>query len=424
MMDFDEPKEIEEEAKELSRARRRQARRKVISPLTPDEKTEYIEAVLKKASPSFDFFLFSLLTGAIIGIGFMLDSPYVLLLGALLAPVMAPVVGISLGMVLGSARYFFRSLGGFLIGSLLVVLAGALAGVVTRIWHPEYLSQAALHAQLHWPPFVVIGVGAAITSATLVQPKQHPGIPSVAVAYGLYLPLTAAGFGLGSGIPFLWPDGLVLFAVHLAFGTLAGAVTLAFMGFRPLTLFGYSIGGVVLLLAVILVIAFFGFGAIVGGNIALPTETPTLAPTLTPSLTPTKTPVPPTKTLTPTLTSTSTPTKTPTLTPSPTPVQARVSANLGIVIREEPDGNALVVSRAGNGGIVELLGDEQVDNFGNLWLLVLNLEDDVSGWVQSGLVITATPQEVEPTTAATATPTATSEPTEAPTNTATASPTP
>ncbi|HKJ27743.1 MAG TPA: DUF389 domain-containing protein, partial [Anaerolineales bacterium] len=350
MMDFDETTPIEEEEQELSRARRRRQKRKIISPLTPDEKTKYIQGVLRKAAPSFDFFLFSLLSGAVIGLGFILDSPYVLVLGALLAPVMAPVVGVSLGMVLGSARYFFRSLGGFIVGALLVILSGALAGVATRLWNPTDLSQVALHAQLTWPPFIVIGIGAVVTSATLVREKQHPGIPSIAIAYGLYLPLTAAGFGLGSGVPFLWPDGLVLFAVHLAFGTLVGAVTLAFMGFRPLTLFGYSISGVVLLLAVILLIAFFGMGAIVGGDIALPTRTPTLAPTLTPSLTPTATPVPPTPTLTPTLTSTPTRTSTPTLTPSPTPVQARVNANLGMVIREEPDGTSPVVSRVANGG--------------------------------------------------------------------------
>jgi len=401
----------EDEEKELSRARRRRAKRKVISPLTPDEKTSYIQGVLQKAAPSFDFFLFSLFSGALIGVGFILDSPYVLILGALLAPLMSPVVGISLGIVLGSGRYFFRSLGGFIIGSFLVVLAGALAGVASRLWSPWELNQALLHAQLAWPPFIVIGIGAMVTSATLVQEKQYPGIPSIAIAYGLYLPLTAAGFGLGSGIPFLWPDGLVLFAIHLAFGAIVGAITLAFMGFRPLTLFGYSIGGVVALLAVILLIAFFGIGAVFSGDLALPTQTPTLTPTLTPSLTPTYTPIPPTETLTPTLTSTATPTKTPTLTPSPTPVQARVNANNGMVMREEPDGNSLVVSRVANGGIVELRGEEQTDNFGNLWVLAYDLENEVEGWILASLVVTATPQTSAATDTPTSTPTGTSTPT-------------
>jgi len=272
-MNLTEPTSPEEEPK-LSRARRRRAQRKIIAPLTPDEKTNYIQEVLRKAAPSFDFFLFSLFAGAVIGLGFIVDSPYILVLGALLAPLMSPVIGISLGITLGSAKDFVRILGGFVVGSFLLTLGGALAGIATRLWEPWDLNQVHIHAQLAWPPFVLIGIGAIATSITLVQEKQNPGIPSTAIAYGLYLPLTAAGFGLGSGIPHLWPDGIVLFTVHLAWAALVGAITLAFMGFRPLTLFGYSIGGVVALAAIILLLAFFGAGAIFGGNVALPTSTP------------------------------------------------------------------------------------------------------------------------------------------------------
>ena len=111
-----------------------------------------------------------------------------------------------------------------------------------------------------------------------------------------------------------------------------------------------------------------------------------------------------------------------------------MNANFGMVIREEPDTTTNVVSRVANGGIVELLGEEQVDNFGNRWLLVLNPEDDVTGWVQSGLVVTATPQEPETVTptvptatptepSSTNTPTATSTATAEPTRTATTEPT-
>jgi len=141
-MDLTEPTPPEEEPK-LSRARRRRARRKVIAPLTPDEKTSYIQDVLRKAAPSFDFFLFSLFAGAVIGLGFIVDSPYFLLLGALLAPLMSPVIGVSLGIVLGSAKYFGRSIGGFLVGSFLVVLGGALAGIATRLWEPWDLTNSS-----------------------------------------------------------------------------------------------------------------------------------------------------------------------------------------------------------------------------------------------------------------------------------------
>lgn len=418
-MNLTEPNSPEEEPK-LSRARRRRARRKIISPLTPDEKTNYIQEVLRKAAPSFDFFLFSLFAGAVIGLGFIVDSPYILILGALLAPLMSPVIGISLGITLGSARYFMRSLGGFLVGSFLLTLGGALAGVATRLWEPWELNQVHLHAQLSWPPFVLIGIGAIATSITLVQEKQNPGIPSTAIAYGLYLPLTAAGFGLGSNIPHLWPDGVVLFTVHLAWAALVGAITLAFMGFRPLTLFGYSIGGVVALAAIILLLAFFGAGAIFGGNVALPTNTPTLTPTLTPTVTPSLTPVPPTATSTSTITPTYTLTPTLTSTPTPTPVEGRVNSNVGVVIREEPDDQSLVVSRLRDGGIVQLLGESEVDSFGRTWLLVLDLNNAIEGWILANLVVTATPQTTPPS----ATPSETPTPTLTPTPTRTPSPSP
>jgi uncharacterized membrane protein len=247
-----EPDQISPQEETPSRARQRRARRKIIAPLTTDEKTDYIQTVLRKASPTFDFFLFSFLAGAILGVGFIIDNPYFLLLGTLLAPLMSPVIGISLGTVLGSARFFGRSLGGLLIGGFLVIVTSALAGFATRLWPPMELFQVHLHSQLTWPPFIALGVGAVVTSTTLVRERHHSGIPSILLAYGLYLPLTAAGFGLGSGTPHLWPDGLVLFTIHLAWATLLGAITLAIMGFRPYTLFGYSLGGVILLLMVTL----------------------------------------------------------------------------------------------------------------------------------------------------------------------------
>lgn len=187
-----------------SAARRRRSRRQVIAPLTPDEKSSYIDEVASRAAPSFDFFIFSLLAGAVLGFAYILDSPYLLLLGALAAPLMSPVVGISLGTVLGSARHFGRSLGGLAVGSFLVMLSGAIAGFAARIWMPMDLLQIHLHSQLTWPPFLVVGVGAALTAATLVKARFSPSLPSIAVAYGLYLPLTAAGFGLASGIPHVW----------------------------------------------------------------------------------------------------------------------------------------------------------------------------------------------------------------------------
>ena len=89
------------------------------------------------------------------------------------------------------------------------------------------------------------------------------------------MPLALAGFGLGSQVPHLWPDGLVVFALHLAWSALLGALALALMGLRPLTLFGYTMSGTVALLGIILLIGISGASAVVGTGMGLPTPTPT-----------------------------------------------------------------------------------------------------------------------------------------------------
>jgi len=88
-----------------------------------------------------------------------------------------------------------------------------------------------------------------------------------------------------------------------------------------------------------------------------------------------------------------------------------VDANAGVVIREEPNIESLVISRVANGGIVQLLGETEVDSFGRTWLLVLDLNNNVQGWILAGLVVTATPAVPVPSETPIATPSPTPSPT-------------
>ncbi|HLA97876.1 MAG TPA: DUF389 domain-containing protein [Anaerolineales bacterium] len=377
-----------DDPEQLPPARRRRARR-LLAPLNADERAAFLDEIAHRASPSFDFFLFSLASGIVFGAGLLLDVPALLVLGAVIAPLMAPAVGISLGTVIGSVRHFTRSLVGMIIGSGLVFAAGVLAGLATRSWLPPALTQAYLHAQLSWADFLVLALGACFTAAAMLHEDHNPGLPSVALAYTLYLPLVIAGFGLSSGLPHLWPDGLVVFTIHLAWSALLGALTLAILGFRPLTLFGYTLGGVVALLGVILLIGLSGAGAVVGGQMALPTPTPTTTYTVTPTVTRTLTPVPPTLTSTPTTTFTPTVPPTQTPTPSPTPIFARVQTadGRGAVLRAEPGG---VVLRSYFDGTLMQVLPGAVELNGVIWVRVI-APDGVEGWMVQSLLATATP---------------------------------
>jgi hypothetical protein len=278
---------------------------------------------------------------------------------------------------------------GLLVGGILVLAAGWAGGSLAQDTMPLNLTLAQHATQLSWISLLVAALAAVLMVAAVAQagPEGYGWLApftNVALAYMLYVPLAAAGFGLGSGAPGLWPDGLVVFAIYLSGGALLGALTLALVGFRPLTLFGYSLGGVVTLICIILLIGLGGAGAVIGGQVGLPTPVP--SPTATWTLTPTatSTPIPPTatSTATPTLTPTATPTDTPT--PTPTPVLAVVQAGEagGAFIRDNPDGD--VIGLLANGTLVRVVSAPQ-EAGGKTWLNVLT-PDGQSAWILAELL--------------------------------------
>jgi len=402
-MSLPKSEEIPDDPERLPPARRRRARR-LLAPLEADERVNILDSLARQTSPTFDFFLFSLLSGAGLGVGLLFDAPSLILLGILLAPLMGPVVGISLGTVIGSARFFVRSLVGLVIGSGLVFGISMLAGYAAQLLQLEEFKQAHIHSQLSWPGLIVLLVGAILTAMAMVRSSRHTSITSyggrlasVALAYELYVPLSIAGFGLTAGVPHLWPDGLVVYAMHLAFAALLGAFTLALLGFRPLTLFGYTVGGTFALLSFILILGITGAGAVIGGQIALPTPVPTL--TLTPTIPPptgthTLTPIPPTETLTPTATLTLTLTPTATVTPSPTPMYAIVNSSQesgGAHLRVEPGLTARIIRTYLNGTPMLVIPGAIVEADGFQWLNVI-APDGNQGWMLQSLLQLVTPE--------------------------------
>ena len=370
---------------ELLPPARRRRRQRLLAPLDADERAAFLDEVARRVAPNFDFFLYSLLTGAIMGVGLLTDSPALLLLGAVLAPMMAPAVGISMGTVIGSGGLFFRNFLGTITGSVFVFIAGLVAGLAGRIWMPLRAIQAHQHVQISWMGVFVMAIGAVLLTASLVKSDQKPVLASIIVAYQFYVPLTAAGFGVGSGETYLFPDGIVVYAVYLSLATITGALTLAILGFRPYTLFGYTLGAAITLVGVILVIGLSGAGAVFGAQIGIPTpsltptstSTLTVTPTLTRTLT--LTPPPPTNTWTPTatFTITSTPTIAPTMTP--TPLLARIDAGEygGALLREEPGFQAIVLDVIANGTLVQVFEDEPVARNGVFWVHIIDIERQI-----------------------------------------------
>lgn len=398
-MSLPKTEQTPDDPEKLPPAQRRRAHRTLLPQKESPQET-FIDTLGHRVSPTFDFFFFSLIAALALSLGVWLDSPSLLVLGALLAPMMAPVVGLALGSVTGSMRFFTRSLVGLLIASGLVFSVGFVAGLAafTLMPSPIEIIQGYYHARLDWASFLVVALGAVLTTLWLARNRRSAAVASVALSYELFVPLTVAGFGLGAGIDHLWPDGLVVFVIYLACASLLSALTLLVLGIRPMTIFGYTLGGAMFLLGILVVIGLSGAGVAFGGQLALPTPipsaTPTATMTLTPSVTPsiTSTPVPPTATPTPSTTPSVTPSLTATFTASPTPVYAVVNAaeGGGAILRAEPGFGTDQVTSVLNGTTVQIIDEKPVEANNVFWLNV-RIPDGRQGWMLETTLLVATP---------------------------------
>ena len=384
----------------LPRARRRRAQRSLSLP-GADERAALLADLAHRASPSVEFFLFSVLCGVTLGAAYLLDAPALLLLAVLFAPLMTPWVGLTLAVVTGSWRFFLQTLGGLLVGSLLVFFTGALAGAVGRFWKADlHFFHADIHAHLWWPDLLVTALGAVFLAISFVRSEQKPLVPSIMLAYGFFLPLGAAGIGLGIGEARLWPGGVAVFLVHLAFSLLLGALTLVILRFKPARAAGYLLPLAVLLAALLPLVLFTGLAAALRDGITaaghrLPSPTPT--PTLTAAPSQTSTPITYLE-----------PSETPTLTATVEPVAlfALVAAPSGdgAYLRAEPGSSGAVVTTILNGFLLELLNETQIVD-GVTWVHV-RMANGVDGWIlQTNIAeATLTPTVTERPLTATPTP--------------------
>lgn len=423
---------------------RRRRRGQLVIPVDAEGRAALLTALARRAYPSYELFVFAVLCGAILGFGYFLDSQALLIFGILVAPLMTPWIGLLLGAITGSARFLFETFMALVISSILIFLSGLLAGLAVRPFLPRTLNEAFIHSRLWWPDLVVLAIGAIILTISFVRSEEKPYLPSVMLAYELFLPLSAGGFGLSSGIANIWPQGLMVFFVHFAWATLFGLLTLAALRFTPRTIGGFVFSiGTGLILAAVLV--FLMIGGSWASTFAPQTPPPTALVALNPSpsatlvlvpepatssildvsstpLIETLTPVTPAEAMTPspvplTLEVTLPPSETPTvtLTFEPTPVYARIHATIGggAYLRKDPNGKYLAT--LDNDSIVEVLPDTQ-EVSGVTWAHVVAIKNGLrmDGWLLQDVLEVATPV---PNWQPSSTPTLT------PSDTATATPT-
>lgn len=367
----------------------------------------------RRAFPSYELFVFSLVAGAILGLGYLFNSQALLIFGVLAAPLLTPWIGTALSIVAGALRLFAQTVTALFVSSLIIFLGGLLAGFASRPFQPLTFNEAFTHSRL-WPAdLLVLTIGAVLITISFVRSEDRPYLPSALLAYELFLPLCAAGFGLGSGIGLgeIWPQGLLVFSVHLAWATFFGLVTLFFLRFYPTSTGGAVFSALTFIGLIVVVAMYSGIGDWITGKDAPPTPSavavmeatapPSPIATITPSLKPDQATavigVPtssPTRTPRPTaVTLPATETPTPTVTAEPTPIVAiiRASEGGGAFIREVPRGQVLVT--LANGSTVTIIPNDLQEVNGVIWVHVFAIVNDkrVEGWMIQTVLQTATP---------------------------------
>ncbi len=407
-----------DEATAAQRVRRRRAMRRSSIPTDAQGQAALISSLARRAYPSVELFVFSLVCGAILGLGFLLDSQAVLLLGILVAPLMTPWVGFLLAILTGSVRFLFETIMALLISLALVFAGGLVAGFAMQIWPNIARDNAYLHSQLWLPAIIVFAIGAVTLVASFARSENKPFLPSVLVAYSFFLPVSAAGFGVSSGLEEVWLRGALVFAAHFALASALGLVTLFLLRLRP-SLGGLIFSGIAFLLFAGILLTIMGAGSPSGADApsaavtptnplsAPPSSTPQLvqpatgipSPTRTPSRTPTAgTPSPVPVTLEITLPPTETPTVTLTIQPTPTYGRIQAGEGGGANLRETPGGTYLMTLL--NGTIVETYSEFEIVN-GSTWVKIYATINgqQVEGWLLESVLRYATPEPNFPSSA-------------------------
>lgn len=390
-----------------ARARRRRAHR-MLYPSDAAGQAQVLADLARRSYPTFELFIYAILSGAILAAGYLLDSQAVLIFGILAAPLLTSWVGLSIAVVTGSPRFFFQTIAALIISALIVFLIGIAAGFAAMPFEPRTHTEVHLHSSIWIPQLIVLAIGAILLTVTFVRTEDKPYLPSVVLAYAFYLPISAAGFGLSANLEGVWPQAAFVTLIHFSWATFIGILTLAFMRFRPRS-FGGFLFTLILILA--LLAALLTWTGLAGAALKLVNGTPPQSaieatkvppPILTVSGSPSPKPNPsPSLTLPPVPSATASPTETesatetpaePTITIQPTPIFARINSpeGGGAIVRNAPGGEYLLTLN--NGVIVEVLGEIEVIN-GITWVKIAVTYNDqrLEGWIIQTLLMTATP---------------------------------
>jgi hypothetical protein len=386
---------------DLPPARQRHIRR-LPGSATPAERQILLDSLVEQTSPTLNFFLFTLIGALLVGSALYFNDSTLLIVATLTLPFLCPIFSLGLLPTTLKAGSGFKALISLLIPTALMLVSGAVAGWLQKegtLSHPGLFR----FSSPYWLDLSLIAASTILAALVLLRQGRLPRLIGALLSYEILIPLALAGFGFVLGIPQLCRGALLTGLLHLAVAVCSAAFSFILLGFFPKKVWGWLLT----LVPLALTLAFLALGLnlfpknMIAAMESSPTPTAAILTSQSPvtktkiSHTPTAVPVTSTPTLmpSPSPTTTASPTQTPSLTSTPTPEPTsywgKIDSLIGAVVRETPDFEAVVITYANDGNLIEIL-DEIISEGGTRWFKIRTDTDEI-GWLLSSLVVTPTP---------------------------------
>ena len=174
--------------------------RKIVKPLTVDERKEILSQIRQSSTPGFDFFLLVVLSCAIATLGLVTNSAAVIIGAMLVAPLMSPIIGIGLASVIGDEKLLRNALVTLFLGALLAILLSFMMTLINRFLPFVSLQELPVEVLARTRPTpidLIIALSGGLAAAyAMTRENLSAALPGVAIATALMPPLCTIGVGL------------------------------------------------------------------------------------------------------------------------------------------------------------------------------------------------------------------------------------
>ncbi|MHA1988833.1 MAG: TIGR00341 family protein [Promethearchaeota archaeon] len=172
--------------------------------------------VENRSKPSFNYFLFIILSAIIAGAGLILNSPAVVIASMVISPLMGPILGLSFGIVTSDRKMIRNSTIAQAVGSLISIGSGILLGGIRNLFveNPQITMEMSTR---YFPNAfdLMIAICASIAVGFSVSGSVKSTLIGMAIALSLMPPAVNVGLALMYGSLSLSFGSLILLLTNI-----------------------------------------------------------------------------------------------------------------------------------------------------------------------------------------------------------------